>query len=149
MEDVGLMSNTSSLSSISLAPIALLLLQVQPARAESARDFVGLETAMQGLALGTRSPLALEIAATTTPTISRSFLLRAQSPVALHHLSAQIQSRYPQARITPVSTDPLRLADHEECSAVELLPGAASYLPMRAFRPEALRNEGVDPLLGI
>lgn len=126
-----------------------LVLQVQSARAESARDLTGLETAMQSLALDARSPIALEIAATTTPTVSRFFLLRATNPVALQHLSAQVQSRYPQAHITTVSADPLQLVEQEECSAVELLPGAASYLPMRAFRSQDLRNEGVDSLLGI
>ncbi|HEU5376252.1 MAG TPA: type IV secretory system conjugative DNA transfer family protein [Ktedonobacteraceae bacterium] len=130
-------------------PSTELVLQVQPARAESARDLTGLETAMQSLVLDARSPIALEIAATTTPTVSRSFLLRATNPVALQHLSAQVQSRYPQAHITTVSADPLQLVEQEECSAVELLPGAVSYLPMRAFRSQDLRNEGVDPLLGI
>lgn len=141
--------NRRPLFSPESTPSTPLVLQVQPARAESARDLTGLETAMHSLALGTRSPLALEIAATTTPMISRSFLLRAENTVALAHLAAQIQSRHPQARITSIETDPLQVAPTEECSAIELLPGAASYLPLRAFRAQDLRNEGVDPLLGI
>lgn len=127
-----------------------LVLEVQPARAEHARDLTGLETAMQSLALEARSPLALDLAATTTPAPLHTFLLRAEQEVALRHLSAQIQSRYPQARIAPLSsTDPFQLAASEECSAIELLPGAASYLPIRTFRAQDLRQEGVDPLLGI
>lgn len=138
------MSHTSS--SQASAQDVQLALQVYPSRAESARDLTGLETAMQSLALDAHSPLALEIAATAT---SRAFLLRATNPVALQHLAAQMQSRYPQAQITSLPVDPLHLASSEECSAVELLPGAASYLPMRAFRAQDLLHEGVDPLLGI
>jgi hypothetical protein len=126
-----------------------LLLQAQPARADSARDLGGLETAMQSLALDGRSPIALEIAATTTPTAQRSFLLRAAHTVALRHLAAQIQSRYPQAHLTASTADPLQMAPFEECSVVELSPGAASYLPLHAFRAQDLLHEGVDPLLGI
>jgi hypothetical protein len=126
-----------------------LVLQVQPSRAESARELGGLETAMASLALSARSPIALEIAATSTPATSRAFLLRAKSPLALQHLASQIQARYPQASLRAVAADPLRTDPHDEWSVVELVPGAASYLPLRSFRAQELRGEGADPLLGI
>jgi len=88
--------------------------QVRPARASGARDLAALETALAGLALDERTPIALEIAATPT---SRQFLLRAEQPAALHHLALQIQSRYPQAVIAPATFDPLADALGTEYSA--------------------------------
>lgn len=123
-----------------------LLLQIHPARANSARDLGTLETTMQGLVLDDRSAVALELAATST---SRQFLLRADHPLALRHLEHQIQARYPQAPIRPSSQDPLALAPGEECSIIELCPGAASYLPLRTWKPRELLTDGADPLLGI
>ena len=81
-----------------------LVLQVVPPRTASSRDMAALETVMQGLALDTRHPVALEIARTES---GRQFLVRATSRAALEHLAAQIQARYPQAIIQPVSDDPL------------------------------------------
>ena len=78
-----------------------LVLQVVPPRTASSRDMAALETVMQGLALDTRHPVALEIARTEN---GRQFLLRATSRAALEHLAAQIQARYPQAIIQPLST---------------------------------------------
>ena len=78
-----------------------------------------------------------------------SFSLRATSRAALEHLAAQIQARYPQAIIQPLSDDPLMLKPGEIVTAVELRPGAASYLPLRAFRERELPTEGTDPLLGL
>ncbi len=102
-------------------------------RAASTRDIVALETAMQGLAQDDRHPVALELAATAS---SRGFLLRATSAMSLSHLCGQIQARYPQAIIQPVSheNDPLALRQGEKVSVIELCPGAAAYLPLRAFR---------------
>src|SRR5438270_5620021 len=102
-------------------------------RAASTRDIVALETAMQGLVQDDRHPVALELAATTS---SRGFLLRATSLMSLQHLCGQIQARYPQAVIGPVTRehDPLALQDGEVASVVELCAGAAAYLPLRAFR---------------
>ncbi len=117
-------------------------------RAASTRDVVALETAMQGLALDNRHPVALELAATGS---SRGFLLRATSLMSLRHLCDQVQARYPQAIIQPVGEahDPLALQGGEEVSVVELCAGAAAYLPLRAFREREWQQEGADPLLGI
>ena len=123
-----------------------LVLQVVPPRTASSRDIAALETVMQGLALDTRHPIALEIARTES---GRQFLLRATSRAALEHLAAQIQARYPQAIIQPLASDPLILKPGEIVTAVELRPGAASYLPLRAFRERELPTEGTDPLLGL
>src|SRR6266513_2879668 len=87
-----------------------LVLQVVPPRANSSRDIAALETVMQGLALNTRHPVALEIARTES---GRQFLLRATSRPALEHLAAQIQARYPQATLQPLAEDPLILRPGE------------------------------------
>jgi hypothetical protein len=123
-----------------------LVLQVVPPRMNSSRDMAALETVMQGLALDARHPVALEIARTES---GRQFLLRANSRAALEHLAAQIQARYPQALIQPPACDPLILKSGEIVTAVELRSGAASYLPLRAFRERELPTEGTDPLLGL
>ena len=123
-----------------------LVLQVVPPRTASSRDMAALETVMQGLALDDRHPVALEIARTGN---GRQFLLRATSHAALAHLAAQIQARYPQANIQPPADDPLMLRPGEIVTAVALRPGAASYLPLRAFRERELPTEGTDPLLGL
>jgi hypothetical protein len=123
-----------------------LVLQVVPPRTASSRDMAALETVMQGLALDTSHPVALEIVRTER---GRQFLLRATSRAALEHLAAQIQARYPQASIQLLACDPLILRPGESITAVELRPGAASYLPLRAFRERELPTEGTDPLLGL
>ena len=48
-----------------------------------------------------------------------------------------------------LSDDPLILKPGEIVTAIELRPGAASYLPLRAFRERELPTEGTDPLLGL
>jgi hypothetical protein len=123
-----------------------LVVQVVPPRTASSRDIVALETVMQGLVLDTRHPVALEIARTES---GRQFLLRATTRAALEHLADQIQARYPQASIQPLADDPLVLRSGETVSAVELRPGAASYLPLRSWRERELPSEGTDPLLGL
>ena len=117
-------------------------------RASSTRDITALETAMQGLALDGRHPVTLELAATAT---SRHFLLRATSAMSLQHLVDQVQARYPQAIIRPVSqqNDPFALHEGEMVSANELCAGAAAYLPLHEWRERELLQEGADPLLGI
>jgi hypothetical protein len=71
--------------------------------------------------------------------------------MSLAHLRDQVQARYPQAIIRPISTpdDPLLLREGETVSVVELHPGAAAYLPLRALHERELQQEGADPLLGI
>ena len=125
-----------------------LLASVIVPRTSSSRDITVLETAMQGLALDDRHPVALEVAATAT---SRHFLLRATSAMSLMHLVDQVQARYPQAIIRSLTQedDPLVLPEGETVSAVELRAGAAAYLPLRVFRERELLQEGADPLLGI
>ena len=123
-----------------------LVLQVVPPRSASNRDIAALETVMQGLVLGVRHPVALEIARTVR---GRQFLLRATSPTALEHLAAQIQARYPQATIQRLTEDPLHVKPDEAITAVELQPGAASYLPLRSWRERELPVAGTDPLLGV
>lgn len=120
--------------------------QIHLSKASGAREEVALESTMQSLALDTRSPLALELVATAR---EQHFLLRSPGPLARRHLAQQIQARYPQVRISPAPTDPLALGPHEECSMVELRPGAASYLPLRSWKPRELLAEGTDPLLGL
>jgi hypothetical protein len=117
-------------------------------RTSSTRDITVLETAMQGLAQDARHPVALELAATAS---SRHFLLRATSVMSQRHLADQVQARYPQAIIRPLTQedDPLALQEGETVSGVELRAGAAAYLPLRAFRERELLQEGADPLLGI
>ena len=117
-------------------------------RASSTRDITVLETAMQGLALDDRHPVALELAATAS---SRHFLLRATSAMTQRHLADQVQARYPQAIIRQLAQedDPLALREGETVSVVELRAGAAAYLPLRALRERELLQEGADPLLGI
>src|SRR5215467_9418483 len=61
-------------------------------RVTSTRDITVLETAMQGLALDKKHPVALELAATAS---SRHFLLRATSAMSQKHLADQVQARYP------------------------------------------------------
>src|ERR1700704_4418204 len=113
--------------------------QVQVPRTASTRDITALETAMHGLALDAEHPVALELAATAT---ARQFLLRATTPVALKHLAAQVQARYPQAEMSPPQEDPLRLHAGETVAAVELQPGAAAYLPLRSWKERELLTEG-------
>src|SRR2546429_8284689 len=111
---------------------------IAPPRASN-RDIFALETAAHSLALDSRHPVALEMARTPQ---GRHFLLRATSRVALEHVADQIQARYPQATIVPLSTDPLTLAPDETVSVVELRPGAPSYLPLRIWRDREVQGEG-------
>ena len=131
-----------------IAGNACFLASVIVPRTSSTRDITVLETAMQGLAQDARHPVALELAATAS---SRQFLLRATSAMSQRHLADQVQARYPQAIIRPLTQqdDPLALLEGETVSAVELRAGAAAYLPLRAFRERELLQEGADPLLGI
>ena len=117
-------------------------------RTSSTRDITVLETAMQGLALDSQTSSGV---GTGSNGLLPPFLLRATSAMSLKHLADQVQARYPQASIRPLTQedDPLALREGETVSAVELRAGAAAYLPLRAFRERELLQEGADPLLGI
>lgn len=126
----------------------VLAVQVIPPRAASSRDLAVLETAIQALTLDEQHPVALELVGTAN---ARLFLLRAASPEALHHLTQQVQARYPQALLQACAEeeDPLRIQQGESCAVVELRPGTASYLPLRFWQEKDLLTEGADPLLGL
>jgi hypothetical protein len=129
-----------------LSPVLLLAQVIPPRHAE--RSPVVLEAAMQSLALSERDPVALEIAGTAT---SRRFFLRATTSRGYIHALSQLRARYPQAGIVRLrpEDDPLHLSDDEAVSAVELVAGNASYLPLRTWQEEEMRQEGLDPLLGV
>jgi hypothetical protein len=126
--------------------VSLLAHVIPPRHAE--RNPVVLEAAMQSLALSQRHPVALEIAGTAN---YRRFFLRATTDKGYIHALAQLRARYPQAGIlrVKVEDDPLRLADDEAVSVVELAAGNASYLPLRTWQEEDMKQEGLDPLLGV
>lgn len=46
-------------------------------------------------------------------------------------------------------TDPLRYDHSETAPVVELKAGNASYLPLRTWQEYEMRQDGVDPLLGV
>src|SRR5260221_880327 len=125
-----------------------VLASVVVPRATSTRDITTLASAMQGLALDSRHPVALELAATATYS---HFLLRATSGMSLRHLADQVQARYPQAIIRQMDQqdDPLALREGETVAAIELRAGAAAYLPLHAWGERELLQEGADPLLGM
>ncbi|HEU5347368.1 MAG TPA: type IV secretory system conjugative DNA transfer family protein [Ktedonobacterales bacterium] len=103
---------------------------------------------MAALAHALNQPIALEIAGTAR---SRRFIARATDSVILGHLVQQLQARYPQAVIRPLSAenDPLRVEPGEKITALELRPGAAPYLPLRTPGVRESAQEGADPLLGL
>jgi energy-coupling factor transporter ATP-binding protein EcfA2 len=111
------------------------------------RDEVALASAMHGLVLDARHPLALEIAGTPA---TKQFLLRATTAEAIQHAIAQVRARYPQATITPLSgtDDPFHLEPGEAVSATELR-GAAPDLPLRTLEDRELVQPGKDPVLGL
>jgi hypothetical protein len=128
-------------------PLALLVILPRTA----SRDLAAIETAMQGLTLGgqsARQPIALELVATAG---WRGFMIRASSPAALAHLAEQVRARYPQAQFQPLerAEDPWHISPDEDVTAVELQPGAPSYLPLRSWPERQLTQEGTDPLLGL
>jgi DNA helicase HerA-like ATPase len=111
---------------------------------------VTLEAAMQSLVLDKRHPVALELAGTAE---RRSFIVRATSQVALDHVEALLRSQYPQLGVQPLPPyeDPFRLlGPNEDVSAVELVAGAAPYLPLRSWQDPKQKSQGeADPLLGL
>jgi energy-coupling factor transporter ATP-binding protein EcfA2 len=111
------------------------------------RDEVALASAMHGLVLDVKHPLALEIAGTPS---TKQFLLRATTAEAMNHAISQLRARYPQATITPLSVadDPFQLKSGEAVSALELR-GAAPDLPLRTLEDRELVQPGKDPVLGL
>jgi hypothetical protein len=101
---------------------------------------------MQSLVLDQQHPIALELAGTAE---RRSFIVRATSQAALDHAEALLRAQYPQSEIHSLKADedPFRLAPDEDISAVELLAGTASFLPLRTW--QEAQKEGTDPLLGL
>ena len=108
---------------------------------------VVLASAISGLALDRRHPVALEIAGTP---MTKQFLLRATTPEALDHAIAQLRARYPQANVTYLQAgeDPFRRSPDEAVSAVELR-SARPELPLRTLEDRELRQPGRDPVLGL
>ncbi len=101
---------------------------------------------MQSLVLDRRHPVALELAGTPN---RRSFIIRATTQTALDHAETLLRAQYPQSDIYPLNEhdDPFRLEENETVTAVELVAGAAAYLPLRTW--QETQNEGNDPLLGL
>lgn len=133
--------------SSTIVPTKVLALEIVAPR-QTTREAVALETTMAALAHACDRPVALEIAATET---RRRFLARARDERTLSQLAQQLQARYPQARIRalPPDDDPLQRAPGETVTALELCPGAGSYLPLRTLGIRELAQEGADPLLGL
>jgi Helicase HerA, central domain len=126
-----------------------LAIQVIPPM-QPEEDQIALEAAMQSLVLDSQHPVALELTGTAQ---RRNFIVRATSQTALDHVEALLRSQYPQVDVRPLRAheDPFRLEPHEAVSAVELVAGAASYLPLRTWQAEKRPQETAeaDPLLGL
>ena len=131
----------------SAASTAITAVEIIPPR-RTTREAVAVETGMAALAHALNQPIALEITGTTR---SRRFVARATEAATLRHVVQQLQARYPQAVIRPLTpaNDPLRLESGETISALELRPGAAPYLPLRTPGVRESAHEGADPLLGL
>src|SRR5579884_4304678 len=124
-----------------------LVLQFVPSFHREEQDLLLLSTALQGLVLDARHPVALELAGTAH---QRAWLMRASTPEALHHAEIQVRARFPDAAFVPVprQDDPLQVASGETMSALELRPGAAAYLPLQT-ETRMLLQKGSDPILGL
>ncbi len=127
-------------------PTGTLAVEVIPPRV-GRRAFTDIESVMQALVSAVGHPVALDLVGTTD---ARRFLVRATSTADLARVVAQLRARYPQAAFHPLDAgnDPLRIDPGEAISALELRPGAASYLPLRIWKERDLEHEGADPLLG-
>ena len=121
-------------------------LHIIPPLHSSTEHAIALEATMQSLVLDRQHPIALELAGTTE---RRSFIVRATSQAALDHAEALLRAQYPQSEICPLKAheDPFRLDPDEDISAVELVAGTASFLPLRTW--QEAQKEGTDPLLGL
>jgi hypothetical protein len=121
-------------------------LHIIPPLHSNTEHAIALEATMQSLVLDQQHPIALELAGTTE---RRSFILRATSQATLDHAEALLRAQYPQSEIRPLKAheDPFRLDPDEDISAVELVAGTASFLPLRTW--QEAQKEGTDPLLGL
>jgi hypothetical protein len=124
-----------------------LVLQLIPSFHREEHDLLLLSTALQGLVLDARHPVALELAGTAQ---QRSWLIRASTSEALQHAEGQLRARFPDAEFVPVhrQDDPFRVGPGETISALELRTGAASYLPLQTDT-RMLLQKGSDPILGL
>ncbi|HEY4389518.1 MAG TPA: hypothetical protein VGN34_34185, partial [Ktedonobacteraceae bacterium] len=127
-------------------PWPTFALHIIPPLHSSTGHVIALEATMQSLVLDRQHPIALELAGTAE---RRSFIVRATSQAALDHAEALLRAQYPQSEIRPLKTDedPFRLDPDEDISAVELVAGTASFLPLRTW--QEAQKEGTDPLLGL
>ncbi|HTK06189.1 MAG TPA: hypothetical protein VL485_03390 [Ktedonobacteraceae bacterium] len=127
-------------------PWPTLALHIIPPLHSSTEHAIALEATMQSLVLDQQHPIALELVGTNE---RRSFIVRATSQAALDHAEALLRAQYPQSEIRPLKTheDAFRLDPDEAISAVELVAGTASFLPLRTW--QEAQKEGTDPLLGL
>ena len=129
----------------STKPLACVM--IPPRSLDEREQQVILASAMAGLVLDTRHPVAFEI--TGTPA-TKQFLIRATTPEALGHAVAQLRTRYPQASFTPLVglEDPFHLEAHEAVSVVEL-HSVAPELPLRTLEDREVFRVTKDPILGL
>ena len=128
------------------------LARIEPGGREN-RALTALTAGMSSLVLRNQA-IALEIAAHATPIgVRRTFLLRTQTLEGRTHLCAQLQARYPQARIVMLETedDPLLLSSYEAVTCVTMHFGAPVYLPLKTWERVSREEEmeGNDPLLSL
>ena len=139
-------ARSSGRSSSSSVP-TLALQIIPPMQAD--QDLVALEAAMQSLVLDTKHPVALELAGTPQ---RRSFIVRATTVSALNHIEAVLRSQYSQMEVRPLreEEDPFHLSENEAVSAIELVSGGASYMPLRTWQKDQRGDqETMDPIMGL
>ena len=61
----------------------------------------------------------------------------------------QLESHFPQAKLSIPGVDPIRPRDGERAMTTVLTVSGAEPLPLRTFEDEKILREGSDPLLGI
>jgi hypothetical protein len=120
---------------------------IPPRSLDEREQQVILASAMAGLVLDRRHPVAFEIAGSPA---TKQFLIRATTPEALEHTVAQLRTRYPQASFTPLvgTDDPFHLEAHEAVSVVEL-HSVAPELPLRTLDERDVYRVTKDPILGL
>ena len=123
-----------------------LALQIIPPLHSNNEHSIALEATMQSLVLDRQHPIALELAGTSE---RRIFIVRATTQAALDNVEALLRAQYPQSAIRPLQAheDPFRLEQDEAITAIELIAGSASFLPLRTW--QEAQKEGTDPLLSL